>query len=166
MNVRQEIEQLSCAEEKPVLLWLFEKYHWASEWRMMAMCEFIGKTPNSRRRWHPTPTGISLYENAQLRAEVEQLKGGYTGDELCTGDAHCNCQLCLRNITIQELIEQRDNLYAEVEQLKKALFTDAKHDKLLLEENAEALREVEFLRAEVIELQRKLKWYKNSHGDV
>lgn len=71
MKVREEIEKYADEKDKPILLWLFERYHMESEWRIMASCEFV-KDPSQKqwgahRRWFPQGTGLALYENAQLR---------------------------------------------------------------------------------------------------
>lgn len=66
MKVRQEIEKYADEAEKPILLWLLERYHWESEWRQMADCTFKGRFPSAVRVWSPSRTGLILYYWAQL----------------------------------------------------------------------------------------------------
>ena len=40
MNVKQEITDHAAAEDKKVLLWLFKRYHWESQWHFVARCTF------------------------------------------------------------------------------------------------------------------------------
>jgi hypothetical protein len=71
MNVRTEIERYAADSDKAVLLWLFERYHLASQWRFVAKCEFVStgvQSYQSRRVWSPTYEGRALYEHAQLAA--------------------------------------------------------------------------------------------------
>lgn len=62
MNIRQEIEKYSKDEDKPILLGLFSKYHWSSQWSFVASCYFEGKYPTSRRIWVPKSEGKILYK--------------------------------------------------------------------------------------------------------
>ena len=73
MKVREEIERYASEEDKPVLLWLFDRYHWASEWRMMATCTFVTKNLGSPRVWEPTPTGLNLYDQGTVNVKGERL---------------------------------------------------------------------------------------------
>ena len=38
MKVRDEIEQFAKEEDKPVLIWVFGRYHWASQWSFVSCC--------------------------------------------------------------------------------------------------------------------------------
>lgn len=62
MNVRDEINKYAKEEDKAILLCLFERYHWQSQWSFVAQCSFIGSYPNAKRAWHPTAEGKILYE--------------------------------------------------------------------------------------------------------
>jgi hypothetical protein len=65
MNVRKEIDRFSKESDKPVLHWLFDRYHMASQWRFVAMCTWDRYGSNSyavNRVWTPTKEGYILYE--------------------------------------------------------------------------------------------------------
>lgn len=68
MKVRIEIAKYSKDTDKDVLNWLFDKYHWQSEWYFVAKCELVGRYPNSHRVWYPTKEGVVLFNH---RAELE-----------------------------------------------------------------------------------------------
>jgi hypothetical protein len=64
MNVREEIRLHACDEDKPVLDWLFDRYHWASKWSFVAKCTFQRYGIESyavHRIWAPTTEGRALY---------------------------------------------------------------------------------------------------------
>jgi len=61
MKVRAEIEQYSAEDDKPILLWLFERWHMSSNWPIMSHCSFIGRYPMSHRVWRPSSVGLALY---------------------------------------------------------------------------------------------------------
>ena len=64
MKVRQEIERFSRSEDKPILLALFEVYHYQSQWNFVACCEFEPCKKSkwgTRRVWVPTREGRVLY---------------------------------------------------------------------------------------------------------
>jgi hypothetical protein len=42
MNVRKEINKFSTEKDKPILLWLFNRYHMDWQWRFVAKCNFEG----------------------------------------------------------------------------------------------------------------------------
>ena len=68
MKVRDEIEKYASEKEKPILLWLFERNHWESQWMVVANCTFekYGRLSyESRRIWHPTAAGMREYEAAR-----------------------------------------------------------------------------------------------------
>ena len=73
MKVRAEIEKYSSEEDKPVLLWLLDRYHWESEWRIMACCDFVGRYPASHRVWKPQGTGTMLYEYAMMKEAPQEI---------------------------------------------------------------------------------------------
>lgn len=87
MNVRDEIEKYSSETDKPILLWLFERYHWASEWRLMAHCTFEGKfmKGTSHRVWKPQGTGVTLYEHAKMKKALEFYADEKNWKEVETG---------------------------------------------------------------------------------
>ena len=67
MKVRDEIQQFSAPEDKPILEWLFERYHWASQWSFVATCTFQQygvEYYKLHRVWSPTKEGRAIY--AQL----------------------------------------------------------------------------------------------------
>lgn len=73
MNVREEIERFSSPEDKPILNWLFNKYHWESEWKHVAICSFQRYGSQSyqvNRVWMPTPDGVTLYRAAHKAEET------------------------------------------------------------------------------------------------
>ena len=64
MNVRDEINAYSLTTDKPVLNWLFDRYHWQSQWRFVAICNFEqdNRVKYGRRRvWTPSNEGKALY---------------------------------------------------------------------------------------------------------
>ena len=66
MNITQEINQFSKDQDKPALLWLFSKYHLASEWYFVARCTLqrYGKMSYQVNRvWAPTAEGRVLYNH-------------------------------------------------------------------------------------------------------
>lgn len=63
MNIRDEISKYSQEEEKPILLFLFSRYHMASNWHFVAKCTFEGIYPNARRIWTPTEEGRILFSH-------------------------------------------------------------------------------------------------------
>ena len=68
MNVRTEIKKYGAEADKPVLDWLFNRYHWESQWSFVATCthERDGtQSWQSHRAWAPTAEGRILYEHAQ-----------------------------------------------------------------------------------------------------
>jgi hypothetical protein len=73
MRVRDEIEKYSAEKDKPVLLWLFERYHGQHEWNVMATPAYRGNymQGTSRRSWAPSPTGAALYEHAEMKKALE-----------------------------------------------------------------------------------------------
>jgi hypothetical protein len=57
-----------------MMLWLFERNHWESEWRMVARCVFVRYGNQSfqiRRCWRPTARGHQLYHYAKLTAALQ-----------------------------------------------------------------------------------------------
>jgi len=66
MKVRDEINKFSREEDKPILLWLLDRYHMASQWQFVAECKFTKYGPASyqaRRVWMPSDEGIILYKH-------------------------------------------------------------------------------------------------------
>ena len=65
MNVRNEIERFAKEDDKPILLGLFSRYHWASQWRFVATCILKKRGEASYecdRVWSPTEEGRILYK--------------------------------------------------------------------------------------------------------
>lgn len=74
MNVRKEIREHAAEEDKPVLLFLFDRYHWESQWAFVAFCrhERYGvKYHETYRVWSPTLEGRLLYEARSKEAAKE-----------------------------------------------------------------------------------------------
>lgn len=70
MNVRNEINNYSSEDDKPILLWLFARYHREFEWRMMAHCTFQRYGTQSyqcNRVWIPTQVGRTLYAQDKVK---------------------------------------------------------------------------------------------------
>lgn len=68
MNVRNEIRLHAKDADKPRLNWLFDRYHWASQWSFVALYTIQRYGMDSykcRRTWAPTPEGQILYDHAQ-----------------------------------------------------------------------------------------------------
>ena len=68
MKVRDEIRLYAKDEDKPVLNWLFGRYHMESQWSFVARCTFQRygtESYKSNRVWIPTPEGRILYDHAQ-----------------------------------------------------------------------------------------------------
>lgn len=66
MDVKREIKKFSAPEDKKILLGLFERYHWESQWRFVAKCrlERYGKLSfQTNRVWFPTEEGKILYKH-------------------------------------------------------------------------------------------------------
>ena len=71
MHIRVEIDRYSAPDDKPVLQWLFDRYHMASQWQFVATCEHdrYGKASHqTNRRWIPTKEGRVIY--GQFRGDV------------------------------------------------------------------------------------------------
>lgn len=69
MKIRDEIELYAVPEHKPVLHWLFDRYHMQSQWSFVSMCTWQKRdTPDfhGNRIWRPTKEGRALYEHAKL----------------------------------------------------------------------------------------------------
>lgn len=69
-KVRDEIRLYAKDEDKPILNWLFGRYHWASQWSFVAACSHVrygDMSYQTHRVWTPTVEG---------RAVHNQLSGG------------------------------------------------------------------------------------------
>lgn len=67
MNVKHDIEQHASADDKPILRWLFERYHTQHEWLVVAHCSFKRygqRSYETNRVWTPTAVGLTLYRYA------------------------------------------------------------------------------------------------------
>lgn len=70
MNIRDEIKKHSADYDKPVLFWLFDRYHWGSQWSFVAACKHIrygAYSYQTNRVWTPSREGRALYEFAKLK---------------------------------------------------------------------------------------------------
>ena len=66
MDIKTEISKYSSPKNKPILLWLFKKYHRKFQWNFLAYCKFkhYGKLSyQTNRIWEPKPEGIILYKH-------------------------------------------------------------------------------------------------------
>lgn len=64
MDVRREIDLYALPEDRPVLHWLFDRYHWESQWRFVAACTMQRYGTYSyevHRVWAPTPEGRAIH---------------------------------------------------------------------------------------------------------
>lgn len=64
MNVREEINKFASEADKPVLIWLFGKYHMESQWRFVAKCDhqrYGTQSYQTNRVWSPTGDGQALH---------------------------------------------------------------------------------------------------------
>jgi len=66
MSIKTEIEKYSDPIEKEDLLLVFNKFHWASEWRILANCKYITIGPKSYeyiyKKWSLTYIGKAVAE--------------------------------------------------------------------------------------------------------
>ena len=72
MNIRDEIGKFANDDDKPVLLWLFSKYHKQSQWFFVAKCwhkRYGSQSYQTHRIWEPTDQGRILYEHHQHKAQ-------------------------------------------------------------------------------------------------
>lgn len=86
MNVRKEIDAYAHPDNRPVLHWLFDRYHRESQWHQMAVCCFHRYGPLSyeaHRVWVPTDLGLSVYHADRMK----NLLGIYAEDQACGGPA-------------------------------------------------------------------------------
>jgi hypothetical protein len=68
MNIKQDIMQHAEFTDRPILIWLFEHYHMASQWGFVADCTFqrYGRfSYEINRIWKPTKEGYILYNNKE-----------------------------------------------------------------------------------------------------
>ena len=75
MNVREEINEFASEADKPVLLWLFDRYHMASDWRFVACCTMIrygNQSYQGNRKWTPTIEGRALYDALNTDNETDE----------------------------------------------------------------------------------------------
>jgi hypothetical protein len=72
MKVRDEINRYAKEENKPILNWLFDKYHMQSQWSFVARCTFdrFGTAYfQANRVCAPTAEGRILYAFAHPEEE-------------------------------------------------------------------------------------------------
>ena len=68
MNIKEEIETLSDEADKPVLLWLFKRYHLMSQWTFVAtfsVARYGNLSYQVHHIWSPTKEGRALYQCLQ-----------------------------------------------------------------------------------------------------
>jgi hypothetical protein len=73
MNVREEIDRHATEEDRPVLHWLFSRYHLRSNWSFVARCvlkRYGGMSYQTDRIWSPTSEGRILYERYLTEPEI------------------------------------------------------------------------------------------------
>ncbi len=74
MNVREEINAHAIEQNKPILTWLFDRYHMQSEWFFVAHCA-RKKEPRAKygsvRVWSPSEAGQRLYDYEHKTRTVE-----------------------------------------------------------------------------------------------
>lgn len=94
MKVRKEIEQFAYSADKPVLRWLFDRYHWESQWEFVATCHherYGTQSYQTHRVWRPTKEGRVLYASGSREEALENrrlLEEAEGKEELCdTEDA-------------------------------------------------------------------------------
>ncbi len=87
MKIRNEIEKYAAEKDRPALRWLFERYHFASEWRVVARCHFDRCGDQSymvHRVWVPSAIGLSI---AAIAAIAAARAPGATADAANAADA-------------------------------------------------------------------------------
>jgi hypothetical protein len=65
MNIRAEIDNYAAEADRPILHWLFDKYHWNSMWGFVTYCTWDRYGTQSyevNRVWAPTLEGRILYQ--------------------------------------------------------------------------------------------------------
>lgn len=63
-SVREEIEQHSQEDFKPVLRWLFARYHRQSEWKFVATFKeerYGRRSYEVHHIWEPTKEGLAIF---------------------------------------------------------------------------------------------------------
>jgi len=87
MKIRNEIGKYAAEKDKPALRWLLERYHFASEWRVVAHCHFDHYGDQSymvHRVWVPSAIGLSIVATAAIAAARAP---GATADAANAADA-------------------------------------------------------------------------------
>ena len=67
-KIRNDIKKFADKEDQPVLTWLFDNYHWSSQWYFVATCTFERygvRSYETNRVWKPTKEGRCLYNNKE-----------------------------------------------------------------------------------------------------
>lgn len=93
MKIREEIQQLSTPEDRPILEWLFEHYHWASQWSFVATFthqRYGIESYKVHRVWLPTKEGRAIYS---MLSGVKSHDCGGSG-EVETGTGMLVCDRC------------------------------------------------------------------------
>jgi len=84
MNVRAEINTFAKDADKPVLNWLFDHYHFESQWRFVAKCthaRYGTLSYQTNRVWSPTDEGRALYcYMTAPNAEVDAPSGARSAE--------------------------------------------------------------------------------------
>jgi len=81
-KILREIESHSEEWDKPILKWLFRKYHLSSQWGFVATCtheRYGEKSYETNRVWKPTREGRILFEYEHIYQWVLNDSGGTGG---------------------------------------------------------------------------------------
>lgn len=75
MDVKNEIEQHSLESDKPILLWLFGRYHQQWQWKFVADMHWKSygtQSYQAYRVWSPTSEGRILYDKSISESSKHQ----------------------------------------------------------------------------------------------
>lgn len=81
MKVRDEINKFSSLENKEILQWLFDRYHWDYQWRFVATCiheKYGVHSYMTNRIWSPTKEGFAIY------SQLSKTPAKSTQPDTCT----------------------------------------------------------------------------------
>ena len=81
MNVRKDINEHASPDDQKILHWLFDRYHFDSQWRFVAACRMVryGKMSYEFNRvWSPTVEGRAIYAqlSGNTQKPVTEAEGG------------------------------------------------------------------------------------------
>ena len=93
MNIREEIDAHSEPADRPVLHWLFSRYHMESQWQFVARSTYSRYgmlSYETHRGWEPTTEGRALYAALATPEERCQHKPSLTPQQYAAhGGEHC-----------------------------------------------------------------------------